>query len=282
MLDMTKKKRIDLHIHSSLSDGNYSPDKIASIAYEQGLSALSITDHDTLFPEAQAVALSEKYSIEVIPGVEFSAVCEQCNIHVLGYYLDESNRELQSFLAEFRRIRAERAEKMINILRMLGIRISIEKARQKATGGILGRPHLADLLMEAGYVADYGEAYRKYLGQEAPAYVMTNDTPVDEIIDIIHKADGIAFMAHPGLGCAGKHIEKVIECGVDGLEVYHPKHNPEQVAAFEDICHDKSLLMSGGSDHHGKRRWLTTIGTPEVPYSLLEILKIAAGARRHV
>ncbi len=274
------EKRIDLHIHSSLSDGNYSPRKIVSMASDLGLSAISITDHDTLFPEKEARDLSLEYDIEVVPGIEFNARCERCNIHILGYYLDESNKELQSFLKSFRKIRAERAEKMISILQKLGIKISIEKARQNAVGGILGRPHLADLLIESGYVADHNEAYRRYLGQEAPAYVMTNDTPAAEIIKLIHKANGIAILAHPGLGNPSGNIKKILEKGIDGIEVYHPKHSPGQVKDLEKFCAQYSLLKSGGSDHHGKQKWLTTIGTPAVPYLILEQIKTAAKEKR--
>ena len=249
--------RIDLHMHSTASDGAYSPSEVVQIAVAQEMDSIALTDHDTVngILEAQEAAAtlsgSMKHGVEVLAGVELSAEDEIADRHILGYLLNVDSILLQSSLAELRDGRENRAEKILQKLNTLGLHISIERVHALAKGGAVGRPHIARAMLEAGLVASLQDAFDKYLGDDRPAYVPHYRLSPDHAIEIIHQAGGVAVLAHPGrVPSYPAIIEALMPLGLDGLEVYYPDHTPDVVVDLNMIARQYGLVMTVGSDFH--------------------------------
>jgi len=265
---------IDLHIHSSHSDGIKSPAEIIRFAHEFKLKAISITDHDAISGTILACTSAEKKGIEVIPGIELSTRMTGCTVHLLGYYFDMGNAEILDYVEQNYYIREERAKKIVSRLHELGIKISFELVKLHANGGVIGRPHIADVLLEEGYVYSFRDAFEKYLGENRPAYVQKPTITPEEGIRLIHNAGGLVFIAHPAVEITDENIYHLIGQGLDGIEVYHPKHMPSDVEHYMQIAQANDLLICGGSDCHGPRNNNDMMmGTIPVPYSHLEQMK---------
>lgn len=270
---MQPEKRIDLHVHSTFSDGIHSPTKLVEIAVSKGLSALALSDHDSLdgFDELQAAA-AEK-GLEVISGVELSCEHNGRDLHILGYGVDTHDAGLQGLLKEFRDTRERRGIKIVEKLAELGIKVDMKDVLERAGHGALGRPHIAEALVQGGHVADFAEAFGKYIGEGCPAYVEKYKMSPSDAVQHIHAANGLAFVAHPGYYIEDLDaFNELLGQGFDGIEVLHPHHKAGVVEVLRGIAIDRGLLISGGSDFHGfKGR--DNMGDPTVPYELLEQIK---------
>ena len=273
---MTEKKA-DLHIHSTHSDGTLSPEQIIRLAMEMGLAAVSVTDHDNVAGVKEAMTFEKEYGVEVIAGVELSAIEDSSDIHMLGYFVDVESVCLTQHLNLFRDARRVRAEKMVAKLNSLGLGLSIEAVLAKAGPAAVGRPHVAEALVDEGFISSYEEAFRKYIGFGGPAYEGKYVISPARAIELVHDAGGLAVIAHPGVYLKEETIRKILDAGVDGIETVHPKHSPETTLRFRTLVNALGLLETGGSDYHGDNRGTTPFADGTVPYRWVELLRERAG-----
>jgi predicted metal-dependent phosphoesterase TrpH len=235
------------------SDGYYTPEKLIKKAQTHGIDIISITDHDSTNGIEEAALYGNKYGIEIIPGVEISTDIRDTEVHILGYFIDPMNKELEHYLHFFRDERYKRAIRIVKKLNLLGLNISMEDVLALAKNSAIGRPHIAQALMVKGQVKTFFEAFYKYLGNHAPAYERKVHLSPQSAFKIINDAGGLSFIAHPG-NMPEILIKELIDAGVDGIEVIHPSHSPEQVKFYRGIVNEYFLLESGGSDFHGGKR----------------------------
>jgi predicted metal-dependent phosphoesterase TrpH len=245
--------KTDLHMHTYFSDGYHSPEKLIEKANARGIKTLSITDHDNVIGIFEGIEFANKYGIEVIPGVEISTDIRDTEVHILGYFVDPKNADLEHYLNFFREERYKRALRMIKKLNILGLDISIEDVMVFAKNSAMGRPHIAQALLAKGQVKSFFEAFYKFIGNHAPAYERKVHLSPQSAFKIISDAGGLSFIAHPG-NMPEILIKELIDAGVDGIEVIHPSHSPEQVRFYRGIVNEYFLLESGGSDYHGGKR----------------------------
>jgi predicted metal-dependent phosphoesterase TrpH len=274
---------IDLHTHSTASDGSYAPAEVVRLAKESGLRAIALTDHDTIDGIAEAVAAGDKLGMEVIPGVEISAQFPGGSMHVLGYFIDYTNGLLDKRLAVLKQARLDRNPQIIAKLNALGIPLTMEQVIKVSGGGQVGRPHIARALMEAGYVSAIQEAFDKYLRSGAPAHVNKFRFPPPEAINMIREAGGVPVLSHPftlGLGSVYALKNTLVELqglGLAGVEVYYSEHTQEQEALYLKLARELGLLVTGGSDFHGLNKPEVVFGKmrsqKKVIYRLVEALK---------
>lgn len=246
-------EKTDLHMHTFHSDGYHSPEKLIEKAKSQGIKILSITDHDSVNGIGKATEYAANYGIEVIPGVEISTDIRDTEVHILGYFVDPNNKDLEHYLNFFREERHKRAIRMVNKLNILGLDISMDDVLVFAKDSAVGRPHVAQALLAKGQVKSFFEAFYKYIGNHAPAYERKVHLSPQSAFKIINDAGGLSFIAHPG-NMPEILIKELIDAGVDGIEVIHPSHSPEQVKFYRGIVIEYFLLESGGSDFHGGKR----------------------------
>ena len=268
-----KEQYIDLHIHTHFSDGSFSPQEVVEGAIKNSLLAISITDHDSLEGIAPALIASRKYQLEIVPGVELTAEVDNKEVHILGYYIDQDDKGLQDKLKMLRRVRAERAEKMIEKLQELGVGISFSKVEEMAKGGAMGRLHLARVILQAGYVNSLEEVFKKYIGEGGPAYIKKYRFTPEEAMRLIVAGGGIPVLAHPVLLRDDGLIPRLVEEGLRGIEVYCTNHNSESFLRYEELARRYDLIPTGGSDCHGLAKGKVSMGKAKVPYSCLERLK---------
>lgn len=277
---MQQEKWIDLHLHSTYSDGRHTPRELVEFAVDRKLAAISISDHDCLdgfryLPEATAGT-----GIEFISGIELSCVNNGRDLHVLGYGVDVNDTEFQDMLARFRKSRELRGIKIIEKLNAIGVKIDAETVFEKAGEGALGRPHIAEALVEGGYTKDFSEAFNRYIGEDCPAYVEKFKLDPNDAIGHIRKSGGLAFVAHAGYYMEDMDVfYELLDCGFDGIEIYHPNHSPSVFNTLAGIAEERGLLVSGGSDFHGFAE-RDAVGEPKVPYELFEKIKNGLDALR--
>ncbi len=269
----TSKQWIDLHIHTTASDSLLTPDQVVETARKSELSAISITDHDTIDGFMAAKEMAEGYEIDLIPGVELSMSYKGEDFHLLGYLIDCENPEFLKKINSFQKERRIRGEKMVEKLNELGIDLNMETVKNIAGKGSVGRPHLADALLKEEFVHTYEEAFARYIGYHAPAYVPKRFLTPKEGIDLIHLVRGVAVLAHPGTMRIQQAIYDFTELGLDGIEAYHSKHDRETTKHYIDLAQKLGLIYTGGSDCHGRRGEKVLIGTVKVPYQCLEMLR---------
>ena len=250
--------RIDLHTHSDESDGTFTPSEVVRRAAELGLDVVALTDHDTTSGLEEASEAAREVGVELVPGVEFSAEHQATSIHVLCYWMDVSNEELQTELQRLRDDRFRRGEMMIEKLQALGFDISFERVREIAGGGNIVRPHVAQAMVEAGIVADEAEAFDRYIADGGPAHVPKHALDPLDSVDLIVRAGGACVLAHPGMWGAQSSvpddlIAAMAERGMVGLEVDHTDHTPAQRANYRAMAERLGLVATGGSDCHGMR-----------------------------
>lgn len=246
--------RFDLHIHTTASDGIDSPEAVVALAAEKGFSIIAITDHDTMRGVPEAVAAGERYGVRVISGVEISAG-GQTEVHVLGYAIRDVER-LEQTLSLMRDKRAERMAAMVEKLRALGVDVTLDEVTALSDGSV-GRSHLARVLIDKGVVRDVREAFSKYLSPGKLAYVEREKLSVQQAVRLIADCGGLPVIAHPGQNHGecywGRERFHALKAhGLRGIEVYHMAHGAAQAAAFERIARAENLLVTGGSDYHGK------------------------------
>lgn len=266
---------VDLHIHTIASDGMFTPEEIVQKAVASGLSYIAITDHDSIdgiIPAQEAARNSGQ--ITVIGGVEINTDIPDGELHVLGYCLDISNSELRTTLERLRYSRKDRAVKMITILRNLGVNIDYQRVRELAGMGSVGRPHVAQAMLEKGYINTFKEAFTKYIGRNGPAYVERDKITAAEATQLIIRAEGIPVLAHP-FTCENPEsvIGELKAAGLMGLEVFYDSYTPEQIQDLIRLAKLFDLVPTGGSDFHGIDTLVEPpLGTVEVPLESAEKL----------
>jgi len=265
--------QIDLHLHSTCSDGTSEPEAVVRMAHTHGLKAISLTDHDCVDGVRLAQEAGEGLGVEVIPGTELSTTFEGKDIHILAYFIDRAHPGLTGYLRVFRDERERRAERIVNRLNQLGVGLTMEAVLDRSGDGVVGRPHVADALVREGYVFSVTEAFQRYLGYNRPAYEKKYTLTPQEAVRLIREAGGLACLAHPGIYNRDDLLPALAACGLDAIEVVHSRHTPEQVRRYEDFADRFSLLKTGGSDCHGSGRGEPSMGTVEVPYAFLERLR---------
>lgn len=265
--------KIDLHTHTYYSDGQHSPEELIIKAKESGIDVISITDHDTVDGISEAVEAGKKYGIEVIPGLEISSDIRDREVHLLAYFFDPLNKELEEYLKFFRAERIKRAIRMIEKLDALGLTIKLDDVMEIARNSAVGRPHIAKALLKTGLVSNYFEAFSKYIGNGCPAYERKVHVSPRSAFKIISDAGGLSFIAHPG-NLPDAIMVELIEAGLDGIEVVHPSHLPHQVKHYRGIVNEYFLLESGGSDFHGgDRNDYNNLGKYTIGYSKIEAMR---------
>lgn len=266
---------IDLHLHSTASDGVLTPKELVEKAVNLELRAIAITDHDSV--EGIEIALEEGKlkGIEIIPAVELSSGLDCRDIHFLGYYIDHKNKEFRRLLAELRKYRTERASKMVELLQRNNIKIPFEEVLGAAGNGSVSRAHVAKVMVSRGYIDSIEGAFEKYIGRDGPCFVEKYYFSPQKVIEMIKNTGGIAVLAHPGLSDVDKYIPQFIDYGIKGIEVLHGEHTKEQSDYYLKLAKKYNLIPTGGSDYHGLKRSKRgrEIGALDVPDHFLEELK---------
>lgn len=255
---------IDLHIHSTISDGTMNPVELVNYAHKKGLSAIAITDHDAIDGIEEAVAAGDSLGVEVVPGVELSVRYSDTTVHLLGYLFDYQQNELHVALRRLQEGRAERNKNIVSRLKSLGIAVDTKELEKIAGRGQCGRPHIAKLLLEKGVVKTMNDAFKLYLGQGGQAYTSRFIYGAQEAIKIINEAGGLAVLAHPlKLDTSEDEfsdtLKKLLAMGLDGIEAYYPTHSRQFRKRLVNFAQHHSLLVTGGSDYHGSIRPGTTL-----------------------
>lgn len=242
----------DLHVHTNNSDGLFSPEKVVDLAVHKNLNGIAITDHDTITGIESAIIHSRNYNdFIVIPGIEFSTILNDEEVHILGYFIDYKDENLIKITNNLKESRLTRGVEIVKRLNGLGLELTIEEVRTHSGDEYIGRPHIARALIKRGYVSDVSQAFQMYLDRGKPAYVERYRISLDETIDLIKKIGGISILAHPGLLKDRNIIKHCISLGIDGLECIHSKHSEEDTDYFINIAKLNNLIVTGGSDFHG-------------------------------
>ena len=246
----------DFHTHSTCSDGVRSPADLVDLAHAQGVRVMALTDHDTLDGLAEAEAAAARHpGFLLVPGVELSCDVPGTEVHILGYFIDRADADLQRQLETFRAGRIDRAQRIISALERLGAPIEWERVREIAGEASVGRPHIAHALLEAGHIETFGEAFDRFIGRDGPAYAERSKLEPPEAIAMIRNAGGIAVFAHPGFTKEYERIAgELAAAGLFGLEAYYKHYDPEMVASLAALAERLGVFALGGSDHHGIER----------------------------
>jgi len=268
---------IDLHIHTTASDGTLRPAQVVEEARGAGLAVIALADHDTTDGIDEAVEAGQQLGVEVIPGVEISAEDPRGDVHILGYWMDYHHPDFQSFLRRPRSARPERIAQMCARLTALGLPVAPEEVHAVAgDASSVGRPHLARVLLEKGYVENMEDAFSRYLRQGCPAYVKRFKNPTLESIEHIHAGGGISVIAHPGLVEDPSLVDTLIRQGVMGIEGYCHTHTQATTERFLALARAHELIVTGGSDYHGAMLEQSfRLGDLKVPYACYEALRAA-------
>jgi hypothetical protein len=264
---------IDLHMHTNASDGMLTPAELLDRVRAADLVAFSITDHDTMGGYQEATKLMTGTDPELVVGLELSVTVNGDDMHMLAYLFDPDHDELAGTLEALRIERNERGYRMVEKLNEMGLNLSYDAVVQAAGGAAIGRPHVADAMVAQGLVGNFGEAFGRYIGNDGPAYLPKAKMKPKETIELVHRAGGVAVMAHPYVNEMHKQIEPLVDLGLDGLEAYHYAHSTQKVRELEKSAERFGLLLTGGSDFHGRQEHESAIGTDRVPSIYLDQLK---------
>lgn len=270
---------VDLHLHSTASDGSNPPDEVVALAVRAGVSAIALTDHDTVDGIATATSAAGPAGVRIVPGVELSAFLGDQEIHLLGLHL-ERLEEMQRQLAVFRAARRARAETIVRRLNAIGVRITFDDVLSGAGDAALGRPHVARALVQNGWARDHRDAFDRYLGAGRPAFVEKRRLLMRDAIALVHRCGGIAVLAHPGGEGTRARVEGLVALGLDGIEVLHPSHSADDRARLLELTSYFGIVPSGGSDAHGAADPTRRIGIMRVPMAWLEQQDDRAARRR--
>lgn len=246
---------IDLHLHTNCSDGSYTPSQVVDIAVKSRLDGIAITDHDSIEGIEAAINRSKLYdNFYIIPGIEFSCIHLDEEVHLLGYFFDYNSPKVIAFTRNLREARVARGIKIIEKLNNIGIDISLEDVMKYANENYIGRPHIGKALVDKNYVNTIDEAFAKYLDRGKPGYAERYRLQINEVIKLIHSENGFVSLAHPGLINNKEILNYCIDVGIDGIEVIHPKHSNRDVLELKSIAKKFNLIETGGSDWHGKMK----------------------------
>jgi predicted metal-dependent phosphoesterase TrpH len=270
---------VDLHSHSTASDGALAPEEVVATAARAGLVAFALTDHDTLAGVAAATEAGRRLGVRVVPGVELSLMDGEKEVHMLGLHIARVDA-LQAELEAVRDSRKSRAEQIVAKLNALAVPVTIDAVFAEAAGGAVGRPHIARALIAGGWVRDQREAFDRYLGAGRPANVEKQRITIGDGIRLIHECGGIAVIAHPGGDGRRERVEPLIALGLDGLEVKHPGHSGEDTLRIGALAEHFGLVKSGGSDWHGASSGPRVLGGMQVPEAWLDLQDARVEQRR--
>ncbi|MDD4873964.1 MAG: PHP domain-containing protein [Dehalococcoidales bacterium] len=276
--------QVDLHVHTSVSDGKYTPEEVIKKAAGLGLNYMAICDHDTIDGIAPALKAAKAFpELKIIPGVEVSTLAPGSEVHILGYFIDCDDIEFKKVLSGLSDSRVGRAQAMVDKLNEMGIYIEWKRVRELAGEGCIGRPHIANAMLEKGYISTFKEAFDKYIAQGGPAYVERSKITPAEAVLVIIKAKGFPVLAHP---FTVKEPEKLIaelkEAGLVGMEVYYNNYSHEERKALARLAAKYNLVATGGSDYHGIDDAVETmIGEANVPLEAAERLIALAVKKRN-
>lgn len=261
--------RVDLHMHSTASDGSQPPADVVAQALTAGVRAIALTDHDTVAGVAPARAAAEGTALRVIAGVELSAYQGDEETHLLGLHLTDLDA-MDRMLGAFREARRDRGMRMVERLNEIGVKITFDDVLEVAGGGAIGRPHVAKALVENGWARDNRDAFDRYLGNGRPACLEKRRLTLRDAIAMVHQCGGIAVLAHPGGEGTLTRLTALKEMGLDGVEVLHPSHSAEDRKRLLAVCEHLDLVPSGGSDSHGAPAGTRAIGALPVPVEWLD------------
>jgi len=275
---------VDLHAHTTASDGDCPPAELVSLAERKHLAVLAVTDHDITDGVAEAAEVAAALPLRFVAGVEISAEFPAGTMHILGLGIDPASGDLQETLSALMEARNRRNPKMVAKLAAMGVDISMNELRALAGGQLVSRLHMATLLHKKGHAANVSDAFSRYIGAGAPAYVDKERLTPAVAIERIHAAGGVAILAHPTQLKYNNnaHLETIVRSlvarGLDGIEVYHPDHTLDQTRHYLDLARMLSLLVAGGSDFHGAAKPHVRLGRPPVPLAAVEQLLARIGA----
>jgi len=270
---------VDLHTHSTASDGGRAPRDVVRAARELQLAAIALTDHDTIDGLAEARDEGRAAGVRIVAGIELSAVEGDAETHVLGLHLQDTGR-LDAQLRDLRAMRLTRAGRIVARLNELGVRVTLEDVLSQSAGGAVGRPHIARALVNDGWATDMRDAFDRYLGNGRAAFIPKDRLSIGDAIAMIHDAGGLAILAHPGQSGNRKRIETLAALGLDGVEVRHPSHNADDIARLSALVEHFRLIPSGGSDWHGVAEGGRTLGMMHVPIAWLDRQEQVIAERR--
>jgi hypothetical protein len=273
---------VDLHLHSTASDGLLSPEDVVALAARRRLQTIALTDHDSTDGVDEAMNAGNRLGVAVVPGIELSTVVDAGEVHMLGYLLDPHNAQLMVRLAEFRDSRERRAEVMVECLNAAGIAVDLARIQELSAGGAIGRPHVARALVESGQATSTNDAFERYLVPGRVGYVPRFRLLPAGAIELIHATGGVAVLAHPfSVDDLGNTLPELVTAGLDGLEVFYSLYNDEQQSLLAALAERHGLVPTGGSDFHGfGEREGHELGSAVVPDDTLDRLRDAA-RRRH-
>jgi predicted metal-dependent phosphoesterase TrpH len=269
----------DLHLHTRFSDGTFTPEELAAEGRRHGLSAMALTDHDTVegCPRMGAACRSE--GVEFIPGTELTAELNGIEVHLLGYCLDLADEQLLTEVGRFQAVRQNRIHEMVAALNKLGVPLKAEAVFALANCKSPGRPHVARALVQAGLCGSLDEAFERFLKANRPAWVPKCRISAREGIGLIQGAGGVAVIAHPGLNKTDDIIPEMVAAGLDGIECFHTKHSRSASQRYLAVAAKHNLLVTGGSDCHGTNKGKPLVGTVKLPYHHVEKIKERAATR---
>lgn len=264
--------RADCHCHTDFSDGTLSPVALLDLAKSRALSGLSITDHDTLEAYETAIPYAQTLGIELIPGIELSSEHQQHSVHVLGYAFDRHSNDLQNLCVQIKQDREERNVQILAKLAKRGILLTWTMIQAEFPNRILGRPHIAHMMVKMGYAKTPQQAFDRYLSDSASCYVKGTLPSAEHVINVIHRAGGLAIIAHPHLVSPKRLINALVLLPFDGIEVYYGRRSPTQERPWIALAKRQHWIMTGGSDYHGSRSYeqLGSAWTPEETFALFK------------
>lgn len=272
--------KYDLHVHTTASDGRLTPTELVALAMERGLEVISVTDHDSVGGVDEALAAAGKGGrMTVIPGVEINTDLATGELHVLGYFIDYLNGDLVAALARIRESRVGRAQKMLGKLQELGLPVEWQRVQDLARGESICRPHIAQAMLEKGYVSDEKEAFERYIGRNGPAYVGREKVGPADAVRIVKDAGGIPVLAHPAdIVSVDKIIVELKAAGLAGIEAYYGQYDSKTVRRIVKMASRHGLLTTGGTDyHHFQDEREVPLGAVDIPLNSIEKLFAAAG-----
>ena len=276
---------IDLHSHSTASDGSDSPAELMALAARAGLSAVALTDHDTVEGLAEARAAAVEVGVRLVPGCELSCEVGEATMHLLVYFLDDGPGPLQDRLGGLQAARAERNERIVAVLREHGLDVTLDEILAEAGGGSVGRPHVAGVLLRKGYVSSIQEAFDQWLGRGRPAYLERERLLPAEAVALAHASGAVAVVAHPmSLGFEGSELDEFVASlaadGLDGLECDYGRYSPDRRSDLRALATRHNLAITGGSDYHGRYKPDLALGTGLGDLSVADDLLEALEGRR--
>jgi predicted metal-dependent phosphoesterase TrpH len=268
---------VDLHSHTTASDGALSPRELVKLAAKHGVRVLAVTDHDSVSGLPEAMEEAARHGIEIVPGLEINCDVEGAEIHVLGYCVDWQAQWFEAFLVEQRAERTGRVHRIVERLGELGLPLTADEVFAICKEGSPGRPHVAQAMIKRGYVKSVREAFDRYLRSGGPANVPRRRLTPAEAVAVIRRAHGVPVFAHPGLADRDAMIPELVQAGLAGIETFYPEHSAGQIEAYRAICRAHDLVATGGSDYHGSHTGrANTLGHPHVPLEVWHELKARA------